>query len=57
VKQCRLSAAQRRDVAAAKREIVRMHKLEAPLKTVHERRPKALELAVKSSSSMWDRSQ
>jgi hypothetical protein len=43
---CPLTAAQRRDIAAAKREIVRMHKLEAPLKKVRATGPRALELAV-----------
>lgn len=43
---CHLSAKQRRDVAAAKREIVRMRRLEAPLNTVHETGPPALENAV-----------
>jgi hypothetical protein len=43
---CRLSAKQRRDVAAAKREIVLMRRLEKPLKTVHETGPPALENAV-----------
>lgn len=45
---CPLSAKQRGDVAAAKREIVRMHKLDEPLKTVHETGPMPLELAVNS---------
>ncbi len=35
---------QRRVIAGAKRMIVRMHKLEAPLKTVHEQGPLKLEL-------------
>jgi len=43
---CPLSAAQHRDVAAAKREIVRMHRLEQPLKKWRPVGPKALELAV-----------
>jgi hypothetical protein len=43
---CPLSAAQRRDVAKAKREIVLMHRLEQPLKTVHETGPMPLENAV-----------
>jgi hypothetical protein len=43
---CPLSAAQRRDVANAKREIVRMHRLEQPLKTVHPTGPPPLENAV-----------
>jgi hypothetical protein len=43
---CPLSAKQHRDVAAAKREIVRMRKLEAPLKTVHPFGSTALENAV-----------
>jgi hypothetical protein len=43
---CPLSAAQRRDVAKAKREIVLMHRLEQPLKTVHETGPPPLENAV-----------
>ena len=43
---CPLSAAQRRDVAKAKREIVRMHRLEQPLKTVHPTGPPPLENAV-----------
>jgi hypothetical protein len=43
---CKLSAKQRRDVAAAKREIVLMRRLERPLKTVHETGPPALENAV-----------
>ena len=38
---CPLSAAQRRDVAKAKREIVLMHRLEEPLKTVHPTGPTA----------------
>ena len=43
---CKLSAKQRREVAAAKREIVLMRRLEKPLKTVHETGPPALEYAV-----------
>jgi hypothetical protein len=43
---CPLSAAQRRDVVKAKREIVLMHRLEQPLKTVHETGPPSLENAV-----------
>ena len=43
---CPLSAAQRRDVAKAKREIVRMHRLEQPLKTVHPTGPPPLENAL-----------
>jgi hypothetical protein len=43
---CPLSAAQHRDVARAKREIIRMHRLEQPLKTVHETGPRSLEYAV-----------
>lgn len=43
---CPLSAAQHRDVAKAKREIVRMHRLEQPLKTVHATGPPPLENAV-----------
>jgi hypothetical protein len=43
---CPLSAAQRRDVVKAKREIVLMHRLEQPLKTVHETGPMPLENAV-----------
>ncbi len=41
---CTLSAKQRRVIRRAKRMIVDMHRLEAPLKTVHEVGPKALEL-------------
>jgi hypothetical protein len=41
---CTLSAKQRRVIRRAKRMIVRMHKLEAPLKTVHQEGPMALEL-------------
>lgn len=43
---CPLSAAQRSDVAKAKREIIRMHRLEQPLKTVHPTGPMPLEYAV-----------
>jgi hypothetical protein len=41
---CTLSAKQRRAIRRADRMIVRMHRLEAPLKTVHEQGPRALEL-------------
>jgi hypothetical protein len=41
---CTLSAKQRRVIRRAKRMIVRMHHLEAPLRTVHEVGPRALEL-------------
>ena len=41
--QCRLSAAQRREIGRADREIARMHSLEAPLKTWREQGPPALE--------------
>jgi hypothetical protein len=41
---CTLSAKQRRVIRRADRMIVRMHRLEAPLKTVHEHGPRALEL-------------
>jgi hypothetical protein len=41
---CRLSAKQRRVIRQSQRMIVRMHRLEAPLKTVHEHGPRALEL-------------
>jgi hypothetical protein len=41
---CTLSAKQRRVIRRAKRMIVRMHKLEQPLKTVHESGPPKLEL-------------
>jgi hypothetical protein len=41
---CTLSAKQRRVIRRAKRMIFRMHKLEQPLKTVHERGPLKLEL-------------
>ena len=40
---CTLSAKQRRVILQAKRMIVQMHRLEAPLKTVHEVGPPALE--------------
>jgi hypothetical protein len=43
---CPLSPAQRSDVVKAKREIVLMHRLEQPLKTVHETGPPPLENAV-----------
>lgn len=43
---CPLSKAQVRDIAAAKREIRLMRKLEKPLKTVHETGPPKLENAV-----------
>lgn len=46
-KPCPLSAAQRRDVARARREVVRMHRIElATLKTVHPTGPPALENSV-----------
>jgi len=41
---CTLSAKQRRVIRRAKQMIVRMHQLEAPLKTVHEHGPLKLEL-------------
>jgi hypothetical protein len=41
---CKLSAKQRRLIARLKVEIVQMHKLEAPLKTVHKHGPQKLEL-------------
>jgi hypothetical protein len=41
---CALSAKQRRVIRRAKRMIVRMHRLEQPLKTVHESGPMKLEL-------------
>jgi hypothetical protein len=41
---CALSLKQRRVIREADRMIVRMHRLEAPLKTVHEHGPRALEL-------------
>jgi hypothetical protein len=40
---CTLSAKQRRVIHRAKRMIVELHRLEAPLKTVHEVGPPALE--------------
>jgi hypothetical protein len=40
---CTISPKQRRTIRRAKRMIVRMHRLEAPLKTVHEVGPPALE--------------
>jgi hypothetical protein len=43
---CPLSTAQRSDVAKAKREIVLMHRLEQPLKTVHPTGAPSLENAV-----------
>ena len=41
---CKLSAKQRRVMARLKAEIVQMHKLEQPLKTVHKHGPMKLEL-------------
>jgi fructose-1,6-bisphosphatase len=41
---CKLSAKQRRVMARLKREIVQMHELEQPLKTVHKHGPMKLEL-------------
>jgi hypothetical protein len=41
---CALSPKQRRVITRAKRMIVRMHRLEQPLKTVHEHGPMKLEL-------------
>jgi fructose-1,6-bisphosphatase len=41
---CKLSAKQRRLMARLKREIVQMHRLEQPLKTVHKHGPLKLEL-------------
>jgi hypothetical protein len=41
---CKLSARQRRLIARLKREIVQMHTLEQPLKTVHKHGPQRLEL-------------
>ena len=41
---CALSAKQRRVIRRANQMIVRMHKLEQPLKTVHEHGPLKLEL-------------
>jgi hypothetical protein len=43
-KTCTLSAKQHRVIRKADQMIVRMHRLEAPLKTVHEHGPRALEL-------------
>jgi hypothetical protein len=43
---CVLSKAQRRDIARAKHEIVRMHRLESPLQKWRATGPPALELAV-----------
>jgi hypothetical protein len=43
---CTLSAKQRRVIRRAKRMIGRMHRLDLPLKTVHEHGPMALELLV-----------
>jgi hypothetical protein len=40
---CTLSAKQRRTIRRAKRMIIDMHRLEAPLKTVHQAGPPALE--------------
>jgi hypothetical protein len=40
---CTLSDKQRRTIRRAKRMIVRMHRLELPLKTVHEVGPRKLE--------------
>jgi hypothetical protein len=40
---CTLSAKQRRVIRRAKRMIVQMHRLELPLKTVHEVGPRKLE--------------
>jgi hypothetical protein len=40
---CTLSAKQRRAIRRAKRMIVEMHRLELPLKTVHEVGPRRLE--------------
>ncbi|HEV8098032.1 MAG TPA: hypothetical protein VGP56_02730 [Gaiellaceae bacterium] len=40
---CTLSAKQRRAIQRAKRMIVEMHRLELPLKTVHEVGPRRLE--------------
>jgi hypothetical protein len=44
VPKCTLSARQRRLIRRAKRMIVRMHRLEQPLKTVHKQGPLKLEL-------------
>jgi fructose-1,6-bisphosphatase len=41
---CKLSAKQRHVMARLKREIVQMHRLEQPLKTVHKHGPMKLEL-------------
>jgi hypothetical protein len=41
---CTLSAKQHRVIRRAKRMIVQMHRLESPLKTVHEVGPRTLEL-------------
>lgn len=41
---CKLSAKQRRLMARLQREIVQMHELEQPLKTVHKHGPMKLEL-------------
>jgi hypothetical protein len=41
---CTLSAKQRRTIRRAEHMIADMHRLEAPLKTVHEVGPRALEL-------------
>jgi fructose-1,6-bisphosphatase len=41
---CKLSPKQRRVMARLKREIVQMHTLEQPLKTVHKHGPMKLEL-------------
>jgi hypothetical protein len=41
---CALSAKQRRAIREADQMIVRLHRLEAPLKTVHEHGPRRLEL-------------
>jgi hypothetical protein len=41
---CKLSGKQQRLVARLQGEIVQMHKLEAPLKTVHKHGPQKLEL-------------
>jgi hypothetical protein len=43
-KKCTLSAKQHRAIARAKHMIVDMHRLEQPLKTVHEHGPMKLEL-------------
>ncbi len=44
VPKCKLSAKQRRLMARLQREIVQMHELEQPLKTVHKHGPMKLEL-------------